>query len=88
MGVLEWSSFLTQDVECESSDFEVDYDLFYESYWATLAHRIPAFECLKVSSVSRNPSRKRELAFQQCTVKPALSGHPDIVEFYTCQLFL
>lgn len=41
---------IENDVECESSDFEVDYDLFYESYWATLAHRIPAFECLKVRS--------------------------------------
>ncbi|XP_029210318.2 FAD-dependent oxidoreductase domain-containing protein 1-like [Acropora millepora] len=34
----------------ESSDFEVDYDLFYERYWQKLAYRIPAFECLKVQS--------------------------------------
>ncbi|XP_068730783.1 FAD-dependent oxidoreductase domain-containing protein 1-like [Montipora capricornis] len=34
----------------ESSDLEVDYDLFYERYWIKLAHRIPAFECLKVRS--------------------------------------
>ncbi|XP_020624581.1 FAD-dependent oxidoreductase domain-containing protein 1-like [Orbicella faveolata] len=34
----------------ESSDFEVDYDFFTEKIWPNLAHRIPAFECVKVQS--------------------------------------
>jgi len=34
----------------ESSDFDVDYDYFNERIWPKLAHRIPAFECLKVQS--------------------------------------
>ena len=33
----------------DSSDFEVDYDYFNDRMWATIAHRIPAFECLKVN---------------------------------------
>jgi len=36
----------------ESSDFEVDYDFFTEKIWPNLAHRIPAFECVKVRSVA------------------------------------
>lgn len=34
----------------DSSDFEVDYDYFTDRMWETIAHRIPAFECLKVQS--------------------------------------
>ncbi|KAJ7360322.1 hypothetical protein OS493_016953 [Desmophyllum pertusum] len=29
---------------------KVDYDFFNERMWVNLAHRIPAFECLKVQS--------------------------------------
>ena len=34
----------------DSSDFEVDYDYFNDRMWETIAHRIPAFECLKVNA--------------------------------------
>ncbi|RMX53606.1 hypothetical protein pdam_00004340 [Pocillopora damicornis] len=36
--------------DIETSDFEVDYDFFYEAIWPKLAHRIPLFECIKVQS--------------------------------------
>ncbi|MEH6631842.1 MAG: FAD-binding oxidoreductase [Halopseudomonas aestusnigri] len=31
----------------QSSDYEVDYSLFDETIWPTLAHRVPAFESIK-----------------------------------------
>ena len=50
----ELFSFLFhQEDDVESSDFEVNYDYFYERYWEKLAYRIPAFECLKVSTISK-----------------------------------
>lgn len=42
-----------QEDDHESSDFEVDYDFFNEKMWPNLAHRIPAFECVKVRSLAR-----------------------------------
>ena len=54
----ELFSFLFhQEDDVESSDFEVNYDYFYERYWEKLAYRIPAFECLKVSTIIFATSR-------------------------------
>lgn len=39
-----------EEEDIETSDFEVDYDFFYEAIWPKLAHRIPLFECIKVQS--------------------------------------
>lgn len=44
--------FCSQEEDIETSDFEVDYDFFYEAIWPKLAHRIPLFECIKVRNVS------------------------------------
>lgn len=38
------------DQEPDTSDLTVDYDFFTENVWPILAHRIPAFECLKLKS--------------------------------------
>ena len=45
-------TFCSQEEDIETSDFEVDYDFFYEAIWPKLAHRIPLFECIKVRNVS------------------------------------
>ncbi len=37
-----------EDADPRASDFEVDYALFDDVVWPALAHRVPAFEALKV----------------------------------------
>uniref|UniRef100_H2Z1G5 FAD-dependent oxidoreductase domain-containing protein 1 n=1 Tax=Ciona savignyi TaxID=51511 RepID=H2Z1G5_CIOSA len=39
----------TEDTEPECGNFDVDFNFFDEEIWPRLAHRIPAFEKLKVS---------------------------------------
>ena len=38
------------DPDVSPEDFEVDYTLFDESAWPTLAHRVPAFEAIRMTS--------------------------------------
>uniref|UniRef100_A0A4W3GWU1 FAD-dependent oxidoreductase domain-containing protein 1 n=1 Tax=Callorhinchus milii TaxID=7868 RepID=A0A4W3GWU1_CALMI len=40
----------TEEDEPDPSDLEVDYDFFQEKVWPHLAHRVPAFQTLKVKS--------------------------------------
>ena len=42
--------FLLQENDPDASDLHVDYAYFEEEIWPNLAHRIPAFEKLKVRS--------------------------------------
>ncbi|EDO27778.1 predicted protein [Nematostella vectensis] len=37
-----------EDEEPDVADLEVDYDFFTEKIWPVLAHRVPAFECIKI----------------------------------------
>lgn len=36
--------------EPETSNLDVDYNFFDKSLWPIIANRVPAFNCLKVSS--------------------------------------
>lgn len=38
-----------EDADPDALDFEVDYTLFEETVWPTLAHRVPAFEAIKLT---------------------------------------
>lgn len=38
---------LFQEVDVDSDNLEIDYSIF-EEFWPKLAHRVPAFENLKV----------------------------------------
>ncbi|XP_060107688.1 FAD-dependent oxidoreductase domain-containing protein 1 [Heteronotia binoei] len=40
----------TEEEEPDTQDLEVDHDFFQEKVWPKLAHRVPAFEYLKVKS--------------------------------------
>ncbi|XP_067827190.1 FAD-dependent oxidoreductase domain-containing protein 1 [Heptranchias perlo] len=40
----------TEEEEPEHSDLEVDYTYFQEAVWPNLAHRVPAFESLKLKN--------------------------------------
>ena len=40
---------LFQVEEPDSTNLDVDHDFFQEKIWPNLAHRVPAFECLKAS---------------------------------------
>ncbi|CAB1352868.1 unnamed protein product [Coregonus sp. 'balchen'] len=39
-----------EEEEPETNNLEVDHEFFQEKIWPHLAHRVPAFECLKVTS--------------------------------------
>ncbi|KAM4650855.1 FAD-dependent oxidoreductase domain-containing protein 1 [Discoglossus pictus] len=40
----------TEEEEPDIDNLDVDYDFFHEKVWPLLAHRVPAFECLKVKT--------------------------------------
>ncbi|CAL8364593.1 unnamed protein product [Lota lota] len=39
-----------EDMEPDVRNLDVDHEFFNEKVWPSLAHRVPAFECLKVTS--------------------------------------
>ena len=69
-----------QDPPCE--DLEEEYGLFDEVIWPTLAHRVPAFEAIKL--VRAWAGHYDYNTFDQNAV---LGAHPDLGGFYFCNGF-
>lgn len=69
-----------QDPDC--LDFEIDYGLFEETIWPTLAARVPAFESIKLTRAWAGHYD------YNCLDQNAIIGlHPEIANFYTAAGF-
>ena len=70
------------DRDPESFDFSVEEELFYDTIWPLLAHRIPAFENLRLES-----SWAGHYAYNTLDQNAVLGAHPRIGNFYFCNGF-
>jgi FAD-dependent oxidoreductase domain-containing protein 1 len=77
----EGSQFITgcsptsdQDPDC--LDFDVNYDWFEEHIWPTLAHRVPAFEAIKLENAWAG-----HYAYTLLDQNAVLGPHPEISNF-------
>ena len=77
----EGSQFITgcsptsdQDPDC--LDFEINYDWFEEHIWPTLAHRVPAFEAIKLENAWAG-----HYAYTLLDQNAVLGPHPEISNF-------
>ncbi len=83
----EGTSFITivsppEDQDSDCDDLELDYASFEAVNWPTIAHRIPAFESIKLTSAWAGLYDYN--AFDQNAV---LGPHPEIANFLFCNGF-
>ena len=64
-----------QDPDC--LDFEIDYGMFEDIIWPTLAHRIPAFESIKLARAWAG-----HYDYNTLDQNAILGAHPEIANFY------
>jgi FAD-dependent oxidoreductase domain-containing protein 1 len=64
-----------QDPDC--LDFEIDYAMFDDIIWPTLAHRIPAFESIKLARAWAG-----HYDYNTLDQNAILGAHPEIENFY------
>ncbi len=77
----EGSQFITgcspsDDHDPDCLDFEVNYDWFEEHIWPTLAHRVPAFEAIKLENAWAG-----HYAYTLLDQNAVLGPHPEISNF-------
>ncbi len=69
-----------RDPDC--LDLEVEYDLFEEIVWPTLAHRVPAFETIKLQRAWAGL-----YDFNLLDQNAIIGGHPELANYYTANGF-
>ena len=69
-----------QDPDCD--DLELEYDVFEATIWPTLAHRVPAFEAIKLSSAWAG-----HYDFNTFDHNAILGPHPEIGGLMFCNGF-
>jgi sarcosine oxidase len=65
------------DQDPDTLDLDVDYALFDDVVWPTLAHRIPAFEAVKLESAWAGL-----YAYNTMDQNAVLGPHPEITNFF------
>jgi glycine/D-amino acid oxidase-like deaminating enzyme len=65
------------DDDPDTLDLEMDYKLFEEVVWPTLAHRVPAFQSIRL-----RPSWAGHYAVNTLDRNAILGPHPDVNNFY------
>lgn len=66
-----------QDPDGNTDDIDVDYHWFEDVIWPTLAHRIPAFEAIKLSSAWAG-----YYDYNTLDQNGIIGSHPEIANFY------
>ncbi|UUX52138.1 FAD-binding oxidoreductase [Nisaea acidiphila] len=66
-----------RDPDGETSDLEVDYHWFEEVIWPTLAHRVPAFEAIKLTGAWAG-----HYDYNTIDQNGIVGNHPEIANFY------
>jgi sarcosine oxidase len=66
-----------EDDDPDCTDFELDYRLFEEVIWPTLAHRVPAFEAIKLARAWAG-----HYDYNTLDQNAILGPHPELANFY------
>jgi sarcosine oxidase len=71
-----------EDNDPDCTDFEIDYGLYEELIWPTIATRVPAFEAIKLTRAWAG-----HYDYNTLDQNAILGPHPDIGNFYFCNGF-
>jgi sarcosine oxidase len=71
-----------EDRDPDALDLDMEYDLFQDLVWPTLAHRVPAFDSLRLG-----PSWAGHYAFNPLDQNAILGPHPDVQNLFLASGF-